>query len=162
MKNKKYFGLKLVLVVFLIILLVALGIKSFGKNTNILGKVEGKICYPSDFIPAGFILAKNIKTNEIKEISFDDKVIVGSQGFSIQLEKGTYVFAYKPILVDGSGYDYEGVRGFYTQCALNTEHEICSKPESHKLIEVEVGKNKTTGDISICDYYYGDENKPNF
>ncbi len=123
------------------------------KETEIdrKGWVEGKICYPSDFIPDGYILAKNIVTGEVERQAFIFDKAVGNQKYSILLDEGKYVFSYE---VTERGE----VEGFYTNCSKDLEN--CLTWESHQLIEVEVMANETVTEIDICDYYYQSENKP--
>lgn len=160
MKRKRYFYI-LIALFFLIILLIIYKLLIIDKNTAKVGVVEGKVYYPSSGIPDGFILAKNINTNQIKEIHFVDKVRVGDQDFSILLDEGVYVFAYKPILINADG-NYEGPYGFYTENCLAVNDENNPNPKSHELVKVKVEKNKTANNVSICDYYYPEDNKPNF
>ncbi len=112
------------------------------------GKIEGKICYPSSFIPKGSILAKEVMTGEVKRQVFE--MNEGSQNFAMELDKGSYVVAYQP--------DEMETMGFYTKCAIDLEN--CISNESHQLIEVEVGAGETVEGIDICDYYYQPENRP--
>jgi hypothetical protein len=120
------------------------------ESVSEMGRVEGIICYPSEFVPEGYILAKNVATEETKRKYFKG-VPPGDQTYSLELEPGTYVFAYE---LGGSP------AGFYTPCAL-FEINSCQPPESHRLKEVEVKAGQTVEEINICDYYYG-ENKPDF
>lgn len=130
------------------------------KSTDMIGNVEGKICYPSSGVPSGYILAKNIKTNDVTEKYFGGANNPEQQKFSISLDEGSYVFAYRPILGDASG-NYDGPYGFFTTCALTTDNVNCSTPESHQLTKVIVNKNEIMRDVIICDYYY-ENNKPEF
>lgn len=107
------------------------------------GTVEGKICYPSSFIPDGQILAKNVETKEVFPQIF--KMEGSNQEFEMELTEGKYVFAYKPD-------DTEGMMGFYSPCAV--EMETCATDESHELIEVKIKAGERLKNIDICDYYY--------
>ena len=68
------------------------------------GKVNGKICYPSEVVPEGDLLIKNVKTEEILKEHFDITKVGQQQNFAITLNEGTYVFAYKPISNDVYGF----------------------------------------------------------
>jgi hypothetical protein len=129
------------------------------KNTDEIGIVEGKVCYPSNGVPDGYILAKNVKTNKIKEIYFGGASTPDEQKFSESLDEGTYVFAYRPMLRSANS-TYDGPYGFFT-CNSIKEGNNCSDPKSHQLIEIEIEKNKTVNGVDICDYYY-EKDKPNF
>jgi len=118
------------------------------------GKVEGKICYPSDYVPKGYILAKNVETNKIDKTSFEG-VPPKTQDYSLNLDVGKYVFAYDP----GGNGNY---MGYFTSCAPTMNVANCSTNESHKLIEVTVTANKTVSGVDLCDYYYQPNQKPNF
>lgn len=118
------------------------------------GKVSGKICYPSELVPEGDLLIKNTKTKEILKEHFDETKVGQQQNFLITLDEGVYVFAYKPVTND--------IYGFFTPCALTMEANDCSTKESHQLTEIKVEKDKTTKGVTICDYYYSTDDKPNF
>lgn len=113
-----------------------------------MGKIEGKVCYPSSFIPKGNILAKEVTTGEVKRQIFE--MNEGNQNFAMELDKGRYVVAYQPNEME--------VMGFYTGCAIDLEN--CISDKSHQLIEVEVGAGEIVKGVDICDYYYQPENKP--
>lgn len=117
------------------------------------GEVEGKICFPSSFVPEGYILAKNIETSEVEKTYFEG-VPPNSQDYSLSLNEGKYVFAY-------AGTD-EIAMGFYTACAPTASINDCSSPESHELIEVDIRSGDTVSGIDLCDYYYQAEEKPDF
>lgn len=114
--------------------------------------VKGKICYPSSYIPDGYILAKNIQTNKIESFPFTYES--KNQNFSISLKEGNYIFAYES--------KNDKTKGYYSKCALTTQSSDCSTPESHKPIVVSIKFNTTINDISLCDYYYGQGEEPNF
>lgn len=118
------------------------------------GKVSGKICYPSEVVPEGDLFIKNVKTEEILKEHFDITKVGQQQNFAITLNEGMYVFAYKPVSND--------VYGFFTPCALTMEAKDCLTKESHQLTKVKVEKDKVTKDINICDYYYSNEDRPEF
>jgi len=114
--------------------------------------IKGKVCYPSDFIPDGNILAKNIQTNKIESFPFTYES--KNQNFSISLKEGNYIFAYES--------KNDKTKGYYSKCALTTQNSDCSTSESHKPIVVNVKSNTTIENIILCDYYYGQGEEPNF
>lgn len=117
------------------------------------GTVMGKICFPSSFVPEGYILAKNVNTNVIEKIYFEG-VPPLTQEYSLSLNEGKYVFAYA---------QKEGeAEGFYSSCALITNASDCGTPKSHELIEIDIRANDTVSNIDLCDYYYSPEEKPVF
>lgn len=162
MKNKKKIGLYLLVgIIFLLIIVVFYNLLKINRNINNVGNVEGKICYPSSGVPQGYILAKNIKTDKITEIYFGGASNPEQQKFSVSLDEGKYVFAYKPKLGSANNSN-DNNYGFFTSCALTTDLKNCSTPDSHKLTEVDVNKGETLKDVIICDYYYDKDNKPEF
>jgi hypothetical protein len=118
------------------------------EPTEVKGKIEGKVCYPSSFIPEGKILVKNTVTGEV--LSQDFRMEGQNQKFVMELAEGKYMAAYQPNEIE--------IMGFYSQCAL--EMENCATPESHRLKEIEVKPGVTVEKVDICDYYYQPENKP--
>jgi hypothetical protein len=118
------------------------------------GKVKGRVCFPSDHIPAGDIRAKNIDTNEVFSQSFE-KVPPGSLNFSMTLNPATYVFGYAI-----GGKEVNG--GYYTECSKTMHNDNCGTKESHKLIKVKIEQGKQISDIYLCDFYFSDINEPEF
>jgi len=117
------------------------------------GSVEGKICFPSSFVPEGYIMVKNVETDVVEKTYFEG-VPPKSQEYSLSLDEGKYVFAFAKM--------DEVPMGFYTPCAPTASVDDCSTPESHKLVEVEVRAGETVSNIDLCDYYYQAQEKPEF
>lgn len=113
--------------------------------------IKGKVCYPSESIPNGHILVKNVQTNKIESFPFTYES--KNQNFSISLKEGSYIFAYEA--------NNDKSKGYYSKCALTTNANDCSTVESHKPIIVNV-KDTTVEGIVLCDYYYGQGEEPNF
>ncbi len=113
------------------------------------GKVEGKICYPSEGIPAGKVVAKNISTNELT--SFD--YAANTSALSVSLPAGTYYLRYEP--------NGQGLIGYYTNCT-GSEASCQDKQTKRASIPVVVETGKTATGVSLCDYYYETGMEPTF
>lgn len=114
------------------------------------GKVEGKICYPSEGIPAGKVVAKNISTNELT--SFD--YAANTSALSVSLPAGTYYLRYEPNAANS-------LIGYYTNCT-GVEASCQDKQTKRASIPVVVEAGKTSSGVSICDYYYEEGMEPTF
>lgn len=103
-----------------------------------LGGVEGRICYPSDFIPEMTLYFQNMDTNATAEFEHNS----GEPHYNVNLFPGTYI-AYAYV----TGTDYGGA---YTEYILCGGGPSCT---DHTLVEFEVNLGQITSDIDICDYY---------
>jgi hypothetical protein len=123
-----------------------------GEKEN-MGKVEGKLCFPSEYIPKGYILAKNTDTGLIEKTLFEGTP-PKDPSFSFSLPPGNYIFAYAP--------DNNKMEGFYTPCAKTQYAGNCETDQSHQLTEVNIIAGRIINNIDICDYYYQPAQKPAF
>ncbi len=144
---------------FLIIAIIGLlTIFSFGQKMS-YGTIEGKLIYPSDYIPETMIvcvqnrdidktICSNSKTKDY-QFNLDHKKAT----YSVKLPAGEYfVFAAFPYGQAPSN-GMEGYEAFYTEfvkCGLSVD---C---QSHEKIAVKVKAGETVADISPGDWY---ENK---
>lgn len=105
-----------------------------------VGNIEGKLCYPSEYIPAMDIYIQNVNLK-----SYDHVQTAENQGtYKMEgLQAGTYVAYAYPV----NGEDYGGGYTNAVPCGLLAS---CT---DHKLIEVEVKVNQTTDGVDICDWY---------
>lgn len=117
--------------------------------------VTGKVCYPSEIVPAGKIVAKNIETQAI----ITKNNLQGYQSFTLALDPGTYVFAY---LMNGQNPSEESYDGFYTPCAKTMNYTDCDETSEHQLIQVKVLPGQVQDGVALCDWYWQPENKPLF
>ena len=103
------------------------------------GAVTGKVCFPSEVIPAMNVYFRNTTNGELSEFANPEN----QSDFSFELPAGTYeAFAY---LQNG-----EGGGGSYSQfvpCGLSVD---CA---DHSLLAFDVQPQQTTTNIEICDWY---------
>ncbi|HBP51475.1 MAG: hypothetical protein US68_C0008G0010 [Candidatus Shapirobacteria bacterium GW2011_GWE1_38_10] len=110
------------------------------------GTVTGNLCYPSEGIPPGTIVAKNISTGETFTQKYDGTAVDPSSKFSFPLSPGIYHFKFEV----GSG----GSAGYYNKCAKTMTSADCTPDENHQHLDVLVESDQTTSEISLCDFYY--------
>jgi len=107
------------------------------------GVISGGLCYPSEYIPAMTIYARNVDTGE----TWSRHVPQDTLSYEIQVPAGNYwVFAWTD----------EGVGGSYSEfvlCGLSVE---CA---DHTLVTVPVAAGQRVTGVDICDYY-GEEAVP--
>lgn len=116
--------------------------------------IKGMLCYPSDFLPSGEVIAKNTVTDETFTISVDGQAV----NYQIQVEPGSYNLRYQ---AHASGNNPEAyISGYYTKCAMESNVDVCEAEDGHDLIPVTVFAGETETDIKLCDFYYSEE--PNF
>src|SRR3972149_5100885 len=109
--------------------------ESPGQST--IGSVAGKICYPSEFIPAMTVYFSNTTSGVYTELQISEN----QSDYQIDLGPGRYIaFAYPE---SGNGGSYSRA----VPCGLSAE---CS---DHTTLAFEVRPGETTSGIDICDWY---------
>jgi hypothetical protein len=113
------------------------------------GVVQGKLCYPSEYIPAMNIYLKAAGSNIIyKTVSKEN-----DQAFTFKkIPEGNYVaFAYttEATMLDLNNKKSKASGGYtkFVPCGLSVD---C---KDHSLISFKVNKGKTANAIDICDWY---------
>lgn len=111
------------------------------SKNNEFGTVKGKLCYPSEMVPALDLFFMNIETKEVIVKHTKDN----TQSYSYKdIPVGKYnVYAYEPREESEMGAGYTN----YVVCGMK---ESCS---DHKLTIVEVKPNQITKNVDICDWY---------
>jgi hypothetical protein len=113
------------------------------------GIVQGKLCYPSEYIPAMNVYLKAEGSNTIYKLVSKEN----EQTFTFKkIPPGNYVaFAYttEATMMDLKNNKSKASGGFtrFVPCGLSVN---C---KDHTLISFKVNKGKTTDAISICDWY---------
>ena len=105
--------------------------------------ISGRLCYPSEYIPAGKIQAKNIQNQEI----IDFPTQVNQTSYEISLAEGEYILRF---LTD------KQISGYYTnECPTGAEVTCEVEPRTLKVIKITA--KQVIKDISLCDFYYQTE-----
>ncbi|HEV8513416.1 MAG TPA: hypothetical protein VGQ59_09065 [Cyclobacteriaceae bacterium] len=113
------------------------------------GIVQGKLCYPSEYIPAMNVYLKANGSNIIYKLVSKEN----DQTFSFKkIPEGNYVaYAYTidATMLDLNNKKSKASGGFshFVPCGLSVD---C---KDHSLISFKVNKGKTTNAIDICDWY---------
>ena len=113
--------------------------------------VEGVLCYPSNFLPPGEIVAKNTVTDETTMMEVDGQ----AANFKMYLDAGTYNLRYQAYAGGNLSDDY--ISGYYTKCAIESTAEVCEAEDGHDLIPITVFVGETKSDVRLCDFYYSEE-----
>lgn len=119
-----------------------------------LGAITGTLCYPSEVIPSGKIMAKNISTNQIFAQDFQGNSS-GSTRYSFKLQPGTYYIAYEP----SNDINNKGYYTIYSTCMDSENSNECNDKKRLSL-PVEVRPRVITPNIDLCDY--NSDNSPEF
>jgi hypothetical protein len=114
------------------------------------GTVVGKVCYPSEGIPAGVIRAKNVDTGEIESLNHP----MDTPTFSFNLKSGIYKLRFEP----GGNSIFPG---YYTSCS-GAEQSCQDSKKQRFSIPVTVDSGKVTSGVKLCDFYYSDSIQPDF
>lgn len=110
------------------------------------GLVTGKICFPSEFIPAMTVYFQNNDTGVAEQLPIAENQL----SYTLELESGDYIaFAYP----EGS-MDFGGMYSEAAACGLGTE---CL---DHSVKVFNVIPGGTTEGIDICDWYAQDQMPP--
>lgn len=106
---------------------------------NETSEVSGRLCYPSEFIPAQELYFFRIADNQL----FSAQSILNQTNYSIQLEPGSY-YAYAWI----ENYQLGGAFTEYVACGYG---ENCT---DHTLKPLDLKPGQTVENIDICDWIY--------
>lgn len=103
-----------------------------------LGTVEGKVCYPSSFIPEMTVYLQSANSAAVVEVP----IALNQQTFSAELEVGSYTaYAWLPAFEFGGSYSHAVACGLSVECT------------DHSLVTFDVTSGSTTGGIEVCDWY---------
>ncbi|MCW5873526.1 MAG: hypothetical protein KIS88_02645 [Anaerolineales bacterium] len=103
-----------------------------------LGMVEGKVCYPSSFIPEMTVYLQSANSATVVEVP----IALNQQTFSAELEVGSYTaYAWLPAFEFGGSYSQAVACGLSVECT------------DHSLVTFDVTSGSTTGGIEVCDWY---------
>jgi hypothetical protein len=110
--------------------------KQHDSKSALKGTIDGAICYPSDYIPAMTLYARNAKTGE----TFSKSLAEETDHYQITVPPGTYkVFVW----ADGIGGSYSKA----VPCGLSVN---CT---NHTLILISVKPSQTVFGVNPCDFY---------
>lgn len=111
-----------------------------------VGKITGNLCYPSEGIPPGKIIAKNITTQKEFTQEFLGTEVTKSNMYSMTVPVGTYHLKF--------------LHGYYTNCG-KTMDQVCQEDNSHYNLDIVVQENQSVNSITPCDFYYNSESQKN-
>jgi len=98
----------------------------------------GKICFPSEMIPAMTVYFEDTMNGLVTEIPIAE----GQSTYEVTLEPGTYLaYAWLPDFTFGGLYSYAVPCGLSVDCT------------DHDPLVVQVNPDQITNDIDICDWY---------
>lgn len=129
------------------------------QKDNALGMVTGKLCYPSDFLPKGQIIAKNLASNEISVQEYPGSSNGGSLTYVMQLKPGSYHIKYE------ISKEFAGYYTSYSSCVNNPDAEsksYCIGQQTRPASIAEVKADDMLGNINLCDFYYPPDSPPQF
>lgn len=102
------------------------------------GTVAGKVCYPSELIPAMDAYFRNSNTGKLTALAIAENQFT----YSLELPAGTYeAFAYLQSGEPGGTYSQAVLCGLTVECV------------DHSLVAFEVKPGETTPNIDLCDWY---------
>ena len=118
------------------------------------GTVSGKLCYPSDSLPSGEIVAKNIASAELTTQNYPGSFSGAGSTYTMELSPGEYNLRYQAHASGNNPTLFSS--GYHTECDGSAP---CDE-KSHALIPVKVVRGEATENIDLCDFYY--EIEPGF
>jgi|GEM_PF-1398488 len=123
------------------------------------GTIQGKLCYPSQFLPKGTIEAKNVATKTISTQDYPGSQNGGLSSYSFSLPTGTYILRYRAQVNANSQDFYDG---YHTKtCSTGTETS-CAATNARIHIELAVKSGEVVKGVDLCDFYYGEQSEPAF
>jgi len=126
-------------------LLVGLFQACGGQPAGDVGVIWGKLCYPSEYIPAMTLYARDMSTGETVTLEVPENT--PQYELRVPGDASYQVFAWT---VDGLGGSYSR----FVTCGMSVE---CT---DHSLIPVPVGAGQTVSGIDVCDFYGGPVPEP--
>jgi hypothetical protein len=111
-----------------------------GQPAAGVGVIRGKLCYPSEYIPAMTLYARDVTTGET--VTLDVPENTPQYELQVPGEASYQVFAWT---VDGLGGSYSR----FVTCGMSVD---CT---DHSLIPVPVGAAQVINRIDVCDFYGG-------
>jgi hypothetical protein len=122
------------------------------KPTAASGTVSGRLCFPSDFLPPGEILAKDLGSGKTHTQEYPGSMSGGKLTYSFELPVGTYHLRYQ---AHGSTKKPEiFTSGYFDECAKTMATAECTPDSGHINIDITVKAGQETKNIDLCDFYY--------
>lgn len=118
------------------------------------GTIMGKLCYPSEMIPAGQIEAKRVGDNMVFVQNYAGSQQGGGNTYSFPLEPGTYNVRYAP---QGSS-----LYGYHTTVCLTGLETTCGDTNPRQMVPATIVGGQTVVGFDLCDFYYQPQNAPVF
>jgi len=118
------------------------------------GTVFGKLCYPSDFLPPGEIVAKDQISGKIYSQAYISTRSGGKTTYSLTLPTGTYHLRYQAHASTNKPEIFTS--GYYDECAKTMAGTECTPDDGHINIDVAVAANQEIENIDLCDFYYNE------
>ncbi|NUM47861.1 MAG: PD40 domain-containing protein [Anaerolineales bacterium] len=107
-------------------------------SAALAGTVTGRVCYPSEVIPAMNAFFRNVHTGALTELAIAEN----QSEYSLELEVGTYeAFAYLQAGDLGGAYSQAVLCGLTIECL------------DHSLLTFDVQTGQTSTNIDLCDWY---------
>lgn len=116
------------------------------------GLVKGKLCYPSEFLPAGKIIAKRISDNQESYINYPGTENGGQTNYTFELDEGDYYLKYQTA---------SGKNGYHTDVCPTGLETTCGM-DQRKNLTISVKSGQTSENINLCDFYYKPAQEPKF
>jgi len=128
-------------------------------STKHMGFVTGKLCYPSESIPKGTIVAKNTLTNVLYTKEYAGSSYEDPNIYTFELSEGVYYLKYAAKPDPNSEII---INGYYTeQCSTGNE-KTCAQENKRTNKTVTVKYNETISGVDLCDFYYAQNDEPKF
>lgn len=116
------------------------------------GTISGKLCYPSQFLPAGSIEAKSTINQTVVSEYYVGSEEGGLTTYSLAVPEGTYIMRY--LAGDLSGY--------HTNVCPTGMETSCAQDNRRQHIEIEVEAGEEVSGVDLCDFYYSEQTNPGF
>lgn len=140
--------------------IVAVTATASGTPSATEGKTVGKLCYPSQFLPAGAIEAKDTTTKVVTSQNYAGTNGGATSSYSLSLPVGKYILRYKAI--PDPNTPQNALYGYHTDVCPTGLETTCTATNKRKHIEVEVKAGLTVAGVDLCDFYYDKSFDPGF
>lgn len=123
------------------------------------GTVTGRLCYPSDFLPKGTIVAKNVDTNNQYTQEYPGSFAGGAMTYVMELEAGKYYLKYVAVPNPKSS---TLINGYHTELCKTGGETSCAQENKRKNVAINITSGQTVSNVDLCDFYYAQNDEPKF
>lgn len=122
------------------------------EEAKATGAVSGRLCFPSESLPAGKIIAKRLSDDKIFSQNYPGTGNGGGITYKIELDEGEYYLKYETV---------SNQNGYHTDICPTGLETTCGDAKREN-VKVKVQPGQTVTNFDLCDFYYQSASEPKF